>query len=75
MNKVNLTLEIKVSKSGNEYVSLVADLGYCKRTLSVDRILLCELFDCPPSYLSSLPVGTCLNVGYLNSGLSTDKDK
>lgn len=72
MNKINLTLETKISKNGHKYSALFADLGYCKRGVCYDSILLCELFDCPPSVLKSLPEGSCISVGYLSSGLKTE---
>ena len=75
MNKINLTLETKTSKTGNKYSALFADLGYCKRALCFDSNLLCELFDCPPSVLKTLPVGSCISVGYLSSEFKPNSDK
>lgn len=75
MNKIQLTLDAKTSKNGNSYVALVADLGYCKRNLIFDKQLLTELFDCPPSVLKQLPVGTSISVGYLSADLNQHKDK
>lgn len=71
MNKINLTLETKISKNGHKYSALFADLGYCKRGVCYDSILLCELFDCPPSVIQSLPEGSCISVGCLSSELKT----
>lgn len=75
MNKINLTVETRISKTGNKYSALFADLGYCKRGLCFDSSLLCELLDCPPSALKSLPEGSCIVVGYLSSGLKPNSDK
>lgn len=75
MNKVNLTLETKTSKTGRKYTALFADLGYCKRGFCFDSTLLCELLDCPPSVLKSLPEGSCISVGYLSSELNPNSDK
>lgn len=75
MNKINLTLETRISKTGNKYSALFANLDYGKRGLCFDPSLLCELFDCPPSVLKSLPEGSCISVGYLSSELKPNSDK
>lgn len=75
MNKVNLNIETKISKTGYKYSALFADFGYGKCCLCINSTLLCEIFDCPPSVLKCLPEGSCIPVGYLSWDLNPNSDK
>lgn len=62
---MNIILESKISKNGNNYTCLSVDLGYCKKAISFDKDMIAEILNVAVSTIKKLPTNYSKVIGKL----------